>query len=121
MVISAPEEATRLAGKNCAVSPAGNPAMVSVTDALKVELGVVVSVRVLETPAPTLIEVADEVSVNDGAGAIVIESDNGCLVDPLLGCYRGGINSWLGAGGRRDFEKTVSRSRSRNRRWCERG
>ena len=84
VVISAPEEGTKLAGKNCAVSPAGNPAMVSVTDELKVELGVVVSVRVLDAPEATLIEVAEEVSANAGAGAIVSESNSVCVTDPLL-------------------------------------
>ena len=83
VVAPAPGAATVLAGRNCAVTPVGKPFAESVTAALNVELGVVVSVRVLEAPAATLMEVAEDTSVNVGAGGTVTESGMVCLVEPL--------------------------------------
>jgi hypothetical protein len=55
---------------------------------LNVELGVVVSVRLLELPVATLTEVADGVSENVGAirtaAATVMESVFCWLIDPLI-------------------------------------
>jgi len=56
----------------------------SVTAASKVELGVVVSVRVLDVPGATLIEAADKAIANVGAGATVSDNAAVCLVAPLL-------------------------------------
>ena len=44
----------------------------------------VVSVNVLDAPAATLMEPAEEASVNVGAGATVTESAIVCFVEPLL-------------------------------------
>jgi hypothetical protein len=63
--------------------PAGSPLTLSVTAALKLEFAVVVSVTVLELPAETLIEAAEDAKVNVGAGATVTESAMGCFVAPL--------------------------------------
>ena len=79
-----PGAATTLAGKNCAVSPAGNPLTVNVTAALKVEFGAVVSVRVLDVPGATLIEPADKAIANVGAGATVSDNAAVCFAAPLL-------------------------------------
>jgi len=76
--------AAMLAGVNAAVTPLGNPVTVKAMAALKVELGVVVSVTVLEAPpAVTLREVAPEARANVGVAATVTESDTCCLMAPL--------------------------------------
>ena len=73
-----------LAGRNCALTPLGNPLTVSVTAELKVGFGVVVRVNVADAPAPTLMEVTDDASVNVATGATDSASDTVCLVNPLL-------------------------------------
>lgn len=62
--------------------PVGNPEIASVIAALKVELGVVVTVKLLDAPAATLMDVAELVSVNVDAGAIVTERETLCVTDP---------------------------------------
>lgn len=84
VVARAPGAGTTLAGKICTVTPLGSPETVSVMAALKVAFGVVVTVTLLEAPAATLIDVAEDVSVNVGAGATVTETEFVCDVDPLL-------------------------------------
>lgn len=84
VVTPAPGAAMMLAGRNCAVTPVGNPVTVSVTAALNVEFGVVVSVNVLDAPGVTLREVSDDASVNAGNGGIVTDSDAVCFVAPPL-------------------------------------
>jgi len=49
--------------------------------ALKVEFGAVVMVTLLEAPAATPMDVAEGVSVNVGAGAIVTERETLCVTD----------------------------------------
>ena len=79
----APGAEMMLAGKNCAVTPVGNPVTVSVMEALKVELGVVVIVRLSEAPAATLMEATEDAKTNVGAGATVTASVTTCFVEPL--------------------------------------
>jgi hypothetical protein len=64
--------------------PAGKPVTLRVTAALKLELAVVVSVTVLDFPAETLMEPAEDAKVNVGAGATVTESAMGFFVVPLV-------------------------------------
>lgn len=79
-----PGAARVLAGENVTVMPVGKPLRESAIEALKVELGVVVMVKVLEFPAATLSEVADSDRVNVGAGSIVSASAVCCFRDPLV-------------------------------------
>jgi len=73
-----------LAGKNCAVMPAGKPEAVSVTAALKNKSGVLVRVNVVDDPGETLVEPADDARANLGVGETVTESGATCFADPLL-------------------------------------
>jgi hypothetical protein len=79
-----PGAVTTFEGENCTVKPDGNPVAVKLIAALKLEFGVVVSVRLLEAPVARLAEVADGVRENVGAGATVIESAFCCFTDPLV-------------------------------------
>jgi len=83
-VVPEPGAATTFEGENCAVKPVGNPVAVRVMAALKVEFGVVVTVRVLEAPTATLEEIAEGARENVGAGATVTESDSCCFTEPLV-------------------------------------
>jgi len=84
VVAPAPGAETTFDGVNPAVKPVGNPIAVSVTAALKVELGAVVSVSAREVPTGTLTELAEGVRVNVGTGATVTESDCCCFIEPLV-------------------------------------
>jgi hypothetical protein len=70
--------------ENCTVIPEGNPVTEKVIDALKVEFGVVVTVRVPDFPAATLTDVAEGDSVKVGAGAMARETEAVCFNDPLV-------------------------------------
>jgi hypothetical protein len=69
---------------NFTVKPVGNPVAVKVIAALKLELGVVLMVRVLDAPAATLGAVVEGAIVNVGAGATTTESDFVCISEPLV-------------------------------------
>ena len=56
----------------------------NVIAALNPSFGVVVSVKVFDPPAVTLIVLADDASKNEGAGATVTDSAAVCFVAPLL-------------------------------------
>lgn len=78
-----PGAATTFEGENLAVKPVGNPVAVKVIAALKLELGVVVMVRVA-APAATLGAEVEGAIVNVGAGATTMESDFVCFSEPLV-------------------------------------
>ena len=84
MVAPEPGAPTMLEGKSCAVMPAGNPVTLRVTAALKLELAVVVSVKVWEFPTETLMEGSEDAKENVGAGATVTESVMGFFIAPLV-------------------------------------
>lgn len=78
-----PGAATSPEGRICTVKPAGSPVTESVIAALKVELGVVVNVRLLDLPAGTLIELAEDTKVNVGTGATETATTAVCFAELL--------------------------------------